>query len=85
LAGFRVGRLLDKIGMKASDTAELFFDDMHVPVANLIGGVEGQGFFQLMGQLPFKRTQIRRQRGGRRRARAGSRGSSDPTPFAIKG
>jgi acyl-CoA dehydrogenase len=58
LAGFRVGRLLDKIGMKASDTAELFFDDMRVPVANLIGGVEGQGFFQLMGQLPFERTQI---------------------------
>ena len=58
LAGFRVGRLLDKIGLKASDTAELFFDDMRVPAANLIGGVEGQGFFQLMGQLPFERLQI---------------------------
>lgn len=58
LAGFRVGRLLDKIGLKASDTAELFFDDMRVPAANLIGGVEGQGFFQLMGQLPFERMQI---------------------------
>ena len=58
LAGFRVGRLLDKIGLQASDTAELFFDDMRVPAANLIGGVEGQGFFQLMGQLPFERMQI---------------------------
>lgn len=56
--GFRVGRLLDKIGFKASDTAELFFDDMRVPADQLLGGVEGQGFFQLMGQLPFERLQI---------------------------
>jgi acyl-CoA dehydrogenase len=56
--GFRLGRLLDKIGFKASDTAELFFDDMRVPADHLLGGVEGQGFFQLMGQLPFERMQI---------------------------
>jgi acyl-CoA dehydrogenase len=55
LPGFRIGRLLDKIGMKASDTAELFFDDVRVPVANLVGCIEGHGFAHLMGQLPFER------------------------------
>ena len=54
-AGFRVGRLLDKVGMKAQDTSELFFDGVRVPVANLLGGTEGQGFFQLMGDLPYER------------------------------
>src|SRR5215467_11378460 len=39
LAGFKVGRVLDKIGMMGSDTAELFFDDVRVPVGNLLGGV----------------------------------------------
>jgi acyl-CoA dehydrogenase len=53
--GFRVGRVLDKIGMKAQDTSELFFDDVRVPAANLLGGAEGQGFFQLMGDLPYER------------------------------
>ncbi len=53
--GFRRGRQLDKVGLKAQDTSELFFDDMRVPVANLIGGREGQGFFQLMEQLPQER------------------------------
>jgi long-chain-acyl-CoA dehydrogenase len=53
--GFRRGRNLDKIGMKAQDTSELFFDDVRVPVANLLGGVEGQGFFQLMQELPQER------------------------------
>jgi len=53
--GFRRGRQLDKVGLKAQDTSELFFDDMRVPVANLIGGNEGQGFFQLMEQLPQER------------------------------
>jgi acyl-CoA dehydrogenase len=41
--------------MKAQDTSELFFDDVRVPAANLLGGVEGQGFFQLMAQLPQER------------------------------
>ena len=54
-AGFRVGRVLDKIGMKAQDTSELFFDDVTVPADNLLGGAEGQGFFQLMSDLPYER------------------------------
>ncbi|MCV2350107.1 acyl-CoA dehydrogenase family protein [Paucibacter sp. Y2R2-4] len=56
--GFRRGRNLDKIGMKAQDTSELFFDEVRVPVANLLGGAngeEGQGFFQLMQELPQER------------------------------
>ena len=57
-AGFRVGRLLDKIGRKAQDTAELFFEDLPVPAENLLGGVEGQGFYQLMADLPYERMMI---------------------------
>lgn len=53
--GFRVGSVLDKIGLKAQDTSELFFDDVRVPADALLGGVEGQGFFQLMGDLPYER------------------------------
>ena len=53
--GFRRGRLLDKIGLKSQDTAELFFDDVRVPADNLLGGAEGQGFIQLMQQLPQER------------------------------
>jgi acyl-CoA dehydrogenase len=56
--GFRVGRLLDKIGRKAQDTAELFFDDVPVPADNLLGGVEGRGFAQLMDDLPYERLMI---------------------------
>jgi long-chain-acyl-CoA dehydrogenase len=54
-SGFRRGRNLDKVGLKSQDTSELFFDDVRVPVANLLGGVEGKGFFQLMEQLPQER------------------------------
>ncbi len=53
--GFRVGRVLDKMGLKAQDTSELFFDDVKVPVTHLLGGKEGQGFYQLMGDLPYER------------------------------
>jgi len=53
--GFRRGRVLDKIGQKANDTAELFFDEVRVPTANLLGQGEGQGFVQLMQQLPQER------------------------------
>jgi len=56
--GFRVGRVLDKIGMKAQDTSELFFDDVRVAADAVLGGVEGQGFFQLMSDLPYERTII---------------------------
>lgn len=55
LPGFRVGRRLEKIGQHGSDTAELFFDDVRVPVGNLIGTEEGRGFAQLMSQLPYER------------------------------
>lgn len=53
--GFRRGRNLDKIGMHAQDTSELFFDDVKVPTSNLLGTEEGKGFFQLMQQLPQER------------------------------
>ena len=53
--GYSVGRVLDKIGMKAQDTSELFFEDVTVPAANLLGGTEGQGFYQLMADLPYER------------------------------
>ncbi len=56
--GFRRGRNLKKLGMKGSDTAELFFEDMRVPTANLLGPEEGQGFYQLMKQLPWERLMI---------------------------
>ena len=55
--GFRRGRNLDKIGLHGSDTAELFFDDMRVPVSNRLGG-EGNGFIQMMQQLPQERLGI---------------------------
>jgi acyl-CoA dehydrogenase len=58
LKGFRVGRILDKMGMKAQDTSELFFEDVRIPAANLLVGVEGQGFYQLMGDLPYERALI---------------------------
>jgi acyl-CoA dehydrogenase len=56
--GFTRGRNLDKIGAKANDTSELFFNDVRVPTANLLGSEEGQGFYQLMQQLPQERLQI---------------------------
>ena len=59
--GFRRGRRLDKVGLKAQDTAELFFDEARVPVANLLGGEEGRGFYQLMEQLAKERLNIAMQ------------------------
>jgi acyl-CoA dehydrogenase len=53
--GFRRGRNLEKIGHHAQDTSELFFDDVRVPTSNLLGRDEGQGFVQLMQQLPQER------------------------------
>ena len=60
-SGFRRGRRLDKVGLKAQDTAELFFDDARVPAGNLLGGVEGRGFYQLMEQLAKERINIAMQ------------------------
>jgi long-chain-acyl-CoA dehydrogenase len=54
-AGFSRGRLLEKVGQHGQDTCELFFDDVRVPVGNLLGAQEGQGFYQLMQQLPQER------------------------------
>ena len=54
--GFRVGRILDKVGQKGQDTCELFFDDALVAPGNVLGGVEGRGFAQLMTELPYERT-----------------------------
>jgi acyl-CoA dehydrogenase len=58
LAGYRVGRPLEKVGMHAQDTVELFFDSVRVPAGNLLGGHEGRGFGQMMEQLPYERLQI---------------------------
>lgn len=56
--GFRKGRNLKKLGMKANDTAELYFEDVKVPMTNLVGPEEGQGFYQMMKQLPWERLTI---------------------------
>ncbi|NOX40243.1 MAG: acyl-CoA dehydrogenase [Alphaproteobacteria bacterium] len=53
--GFTRGKNLDKIGLKAADTSELFFDNVEIPPENLLGGEEGQGFYQMMQQLPQER------------------------------
>ena len=56
--GFRRGKALDKIGLDAQDTSELFFDDVWVPADNLLGTTEGLGFRQLMAELPRERLVI---------------------------
>lgn len=53
--GFKRGRNLEKLGMKAQDTAELFFDNVRIPAENLLGTEEGKGFIHLMEQLPQER------------------------------
>ena len=60
MTGFSVGKRLKKMGMKAQDTSELFFDQVHVPAGNLLGGdaLENKGFICLMEQLPWERLQI---------------------------
>ena len=64
LPGYRVGRVLDKMGLHGQDTAELFFDGVQVPADCLLGGEEGQGIHQLMDDLPYERTLHRGRRGG---------------------
>lgn len=56
--GFERGRILEKVGQHGADTSELFFADVRVPANNLIGKVAGQGFYQLMNQLPQERLLI---------------------------
>jgi acyl-CoA dehydrogenase len=60
MPGFSVGKRLNKLGLKAQDTSELFFDDVRVPAENLLGGAaqENRGFICLMEQLPWERLQI---------------------------
>ena len=53
--GFSRGRNLDKIGLHAADTSELFFDNVAIPPENILGGAEGRGFYQMMEQLPQER------------------------------
>ena len=57
MPGFERGKRLKKVGLKAQDTSELFFQDVKVPTDNLLGG-EGRGFICLMEQLPWERLQI---------------------------
>jgi alkylation response protein AidB-like acyl-CoA dehydrogenase len=56
--GFSVGRKLPKLGYKSIDTAELVFDNYRLPADHLIGGVEGQGFFQTTGGLELGRINV---------------------------
>ena len=60
MAGFSVGKRLKKLGLKAQDTSELFFDNVSVPASHLLGGAahENRGFICLMEQLPWERMQI---------------------------
>jgi len=56
--GFRVGKKLEKLGYKCIDSAELVFEDYRIPADHLIGGVEGQGFFQATGGLELGRINV---------------------------
>ena len=56
--GFSRGRNLEKIGLHAGDTSELFFDNVAIPPENILGGEEGKGFYQMMQQLPQERLVI---------------------------
>lgn len=56
--GFVRGRNLEKVGLHAADTSELFFDNVEIPPENILGGEEGRGFYQMMQQLPQERLGI---------------------------
>jgi acyl-CoA dehydrogenase len=58
LSGYRVGHSLEKVGMHALDTCEIFFDDVRVPASNLLGPAEGIGFSQMMEQLSYERLTV---------------------------
>jgi alkylation response protein AidB-like acyl-CoA dehydrogenase len=77
MPGFERGRRLEKVGLKAQDTSELFFRDVKVPHANLLGG-ENSGFAALMQELPWERMQIAVA------AVAGAQASIDTTVTYVK-
>jgi alkylation response protein AidB-like acyl-CoA dehydrogenase len=58
IAGFEVGKKIKKLGYNAIDSAELIFDNYRLPAANLIGGAEGNGFFQATGGLELGRINV---------------------------
>ena len=58
LPGYRAGRPLEKIGMHEQDTCELFFDNVRVPASHRLGAADGQGFLQMMEQLPYERLTV---------------------------
>lgn len=58
LAGYRVGRPLEKIGRHGQDVCELFFEDVRVPASSLLGGAEGRGSMQMMDQLAYERLSV---------------------------
>jgi alkylation response protein AidB-like acyl-CoA dehydrogenase len=58
MEGFTVGRKLEKLGYKCIDSAELIFDNYRIPADHLIGGVEGQGFYQSTGGLELGRINV---------------------------
>jgi acyl-CoA dehydrogenase len=58
LSGYHVGRPLEKIGMSEQDTCELYFEDVRVPISNLLGSTEGKGFSQMMEQLSYERLTV---------------------------
>ena len=76
--GFARGKNLEKIGQHAGDTSELFFTDMRVPLDALLGGVQGQGFAQMMRELPRERLIIGVQ------AVAGAQGALDATVAYVQ-
>jgi len=58
LAGYRVGRPLEKIGMHGQDTCELFFEDARVPCSNLLGPSEGRGLSQMLDRMSYERLTV---------------------------
>jgi acyl-CoA dehydrogenase len=58
LNGYRVGAPLAKVGMHETDTCEIFFENVRVPAANLLGGAEGRGLAQMLERLPYERLTV---------------------------